>query len=93
MHYEAIRLLSLLGALPIGVSAQTAAGYLSRITNAVGHQINITSHDGMGRPLGTTDQNGVVTDLEYNARGWLTKSTFRPARLSSCAPACRWRAA
>jgi len=55
----------------------TAAGYLSRITNAVGHQINITSHDGMGRPLGITDQNGIVTDLEYNARGWLTKSTVR----------------
>jgi YD repeat-containing protein len=55
----------------------TAAGYLSRITNAVGHQINITSHDGMGRPLSITDQNGVVTDLEYNARGWLTKSSVR----------------
>jgi RHS repeat-associated protein len=55
----------------------TAAGYLSRITNAVGHQINITSHDDMGRPLSITDANGVVTDLEYNARGWLTKSTVR----------------
>ena len=55
----------------------TAAGYLSRITNAVGHQINITSHDGMGRPLSIADANGVVTDLEYNARGWLTKSTVR----------------
>ena len=31
----------------------------------------------MGRPLSITDQNGVVTDLEYNARGWLTKSTVR----------------
>jgi YD repeat-containing protein len=55
----------------------TAAGFLSRITNAVGHQINITSHDGMGRPLSITDQNGVVTDLEYNARGWLIKSSVR----------------
>ena len=33
----------------------------------------------MGRPLSITDQNGVVTDLEYNARGWLTKSTVRHA--------------
>lgn len=55
----------------------TAAGYISRITNAVGHQINITSHDGMGRPLSITNANGIVTDLEYNARGWLTKSTVR----------------
>ena len=31
----------------------------------------------MARPLGITDANGVVTDLEYNARGWLTKSTVR----------------
>ncbi len=31
----------------------------------------------MGRPLSITDRNGVVTDLEYNARGWLTKSTVR----------------
>ncbi len=57
----------------------TAAGYLSRITNAVGHQINITSHDGMGRPLSIADTNGVVTDLEYTPRGWLKKSTVRHA--------------
>lgn len=31
----------------------------------------------MGRPLSITDQNGIVTDLEYNARGWLTKSSVR----------------
>lgn len=77
MLYEAIRLISLLAAFLIGTSTQTAPGYLSRITNAVGHQINITSHDGNGRPLSITDQNGVVTDLEYNARGWLTKSSVR----------------
>ena len=77
MPYEAIRLISLLAAFLIGASTQAAVGYLSRITNAVGHQINITSHDGMGRPLSVTDQNGVVTDLEYNARGWLTKSSVR----------------
>src|SRR5512143_2692407 len=41
----------------------TAAGYLSRITDAVGHQTNITSLDGMGRPLSITDSNGIVTDL------------------------------
>ncbi len=57
----------------------TASSYLSRITNAVGHQINVTVHDGMGRPLSATDGNGIVTELQYNARGWLTHSTVKHA--------------
>lgn len=53
----------------------TPTGYLSRVTNALGQQINVTSHNGLGQPLTVTDENGVATTLVYNARGWLTSST------------------
>jgi YD repeat-containing protein len=49
-----------------------AQGYRIRIANALGHTIQITQHDGAGRPLTLIDPNGLITELGYDARGRLT---------------------
>jgi RHS repeat-associated protein len=52
-------------------------GDLWKITNAAGHVTEYTLYDGAGRALQMKDANGVVTDMEYNARGWLTARKVR----------------
>jgi len=52
-----------------------ANGNLIRVTNALGHDTNITQHDAYGRPTRVVDPNGLVSELTYNVRGWLTSST------------------
>lgn len=51
------------------------SGNLIKITNALGHEALITSHDAHGKPLSVTDPNGTVTTLTYHPRGWLTSIT------------------
>ncbi|TAH32498.1 MAG: RHS repeat protein [Alphaproteobacteria bacterium] len=51
------------------------SGNLTRITNAVGQQINITSYDLNGLPLTMVDANNVTTTMTYNDRLWLKTST------------------
>lgn len=51
------------------------SGNLTKITNALGHETLITSHDAHGKPLSITDPNGTVTTLSYLPRGWLTSMT------------------
>ena len=48
---------------------------LIHITNALGHEGNFTAFDASGRPLTTTDENGVVTTNVYDAMGRLTSQT------------------
>lgn len=50
-------------------------GNLNKITNALGQATDITVHDGAGRPLTLVDANGVITQLQYDARGRLTSTT------------------
>ena len=54
-------------------------GDLWKATNALGQQTEFLRYDGAGRVLRAADANGVVTDLEYNDRGWLTASKQRGA--------------
>ncbi len=51
------------------------SGNLTKVTNALGHETLITSHDAHGKPLSITDPNGTVTTLTYHPRGWLTSVT------------------
>jgi len=52
-------------------------GDLWKITNANGQIVETLAYDGAGRPLSVKDANGVVTDMEYSPRGWLTASKVR----------------
>jgi RHS repeat-associated protein len=47
-------------------------GNVATITNAAGHVTQITAYDAHGRPLSTTDPNGLVTTLTYDPRSRLT---------------------
>lgn len=47
-------------------------GDLWKVTNVLGQVTEVLKYDGAGRVLSTKDPNGVVTDLEYHPRGWLT---------------------
>ena len=52
-------------------------GDLWKVTNAVGQVTEFLAYDSVGRPARIKDANGVVTDLEYNARGRLTARKVR----------------
>ena len=52
-------------------------GDMWKVANAAGHVTEYTRYDGAGRALQMKDANGVVTDMEYNARGWLTARKVR----------------
>ncbi|MBB1060046.1 RHS repeat protein [Marilutibacter spongiae] len=54
-------------------------GDLWKVTNALGQVTETLRYDGAGRPLSIKDPNGVVTDLEYHPRGWLTARKVRGA--------------
>lgn len=50
-------------------------GDLQSITNAAGHVTQVTQYDAHGRPLTLVDANGLVTQLAYMPRGWLSSRT------------------
>ena len=52
-------------------------GDLWKVTNALGQVSETLAYDGAGRPRSVKDPNGVVTDLEYHPRGWLTARKVR----------------
>jgi hypothetical protein len=52
-------------------------GDLWKVTNALNHVIEYAVYDGAGRIKQMLDANGVITDLEYHPRGWLTASKVR----------------
>ncbi|MEH6420863.1 RHS repeat-associated core domain-containing protein [Pseudomonas sp. CGJS7] len=54
-------------------------GDLRKTINAQNRATEVLGYDPHGRPLSILDANGVVTDYEYNARGWLTATKIRGA--------------
>ena len=54
-------------------------GDLWKVTNASGQITETLAYDGAGRVLSVKDANGVITDLEYHPRGWLTARKTRGA--------------
>ena len=56
-----------------------ACGQLKKITNALGHVVNLGSYDAAGRPTQITDANGLVVTMAYDNRGNLTSVTQTPA--------------
>lgn len=52
-------------------------GDLWKVTNANAQVTEFLSYDGAGRVLRQMDPNGVVTDLEYHPRGWLSRRIVR----------------
>jgi RHS repeat-associated protein len=52
-------------------------GDLWKVTNTLGQATEMLKYDGAGRVLSVTDANGVITDLEYHPRGWLTARKVR----------------
>jgi RHS repeat-associated protein len=52
-------------------------GDLWKVTDALGKVTETLGHDGAGRPVSVTESNGVITDYEYHARGWLTARKVR----------------
>lgn len=54
-------------------------GDLWKVTNALGQVTETLAYDGAGRVLSVKDANGVVTDLTYHPRGWLTARKVRGA--------------
>ncbi|WP_246197577.1 RHS repeat domain-containing protein, partial [Pseudoxanthomonas sacheonensis] len=57
-------------------------GDLWKVTNALGQVSETLAYDGAGRVLSVKDANGVVTDLAYHPRGWLTARKVRGANAS-----------
>lgn len=54
-------------------------GDLWKVTNPLGQTSEFLVYDNIGRALSIKDSNGVVTDLEYSARGSLTSRKIRGA--------------
>lgn len=62
--------------IPGGVATWTsqydANGNLTSVTNPLGHVVQYSSYDGLGRPGASTDANGVTTTFGYDGRGNVT---------------------
>lgn len=54
-------------------------GDLQSVTNALGQATTMLAYDGAGRVTAQQDANGVVTELAYPARGWLSRRSVRGA--------------
>jgi RHS repeat-associated protein len=54
-------------------------GDLRKTIDALGRTTEVLGYDPQGRPLSVLDPNGVVTDYEYQSRGWLTATKVRGA--------------
>lgn len=52
-----------------------AAGDLQSVTNAAGHVTQFTQYDRAGRVRQMIDPKGVVTDITYTPRGWVSTVT------------------
>ena len=46
-------------------------GDLASVTNALGHNTQITSYDAHGKPKTVIDANGLTTTIDYFPRGWI----------------------
>jgi len=54
------------------------AGDLRSVTNAAGHVTQFTLYDKAGRVRQMIDPKGIVTDMVYTARGWVSSVTVTP---------------
>ena len=50
-------------------------GNLATVTNAAGQVTSYSNYDANGRVGRIVDPNGLITDLSYSPRGWLTSKT------------------
>lgn len=55
-----------------GGSCTFRVGDIAKIVNALGHTIEVLAYNPAGRPQQVRDENGVIIEYVYNARGWLT---------------------
>lgn len=67
------------GCAALPTSCAYRKGDLWKVTNALGHVTETLAYDGAGRPQSMKDANGVVTELTYHPRGWLTSRTVKGA--------------
>ena len=51
-------------------------GDLQRVTDPAGRSITFNAYDANGRITRMTDANGVITDIAYSARGWVTSRSI-----------------
>lgn len=50
-------------------------GYLEKLTNAEGHVVEWSNHNGRGQPGTLTEPDGTTTTFTYHPRGWLRTRT------------------
>lgn len=62
------------GATDVTTYAYDGIGNLLSVTNGLGHQVSWSGRNGLGLPNRMTDQNGVITDFAYDAKGNVTSS-------------------
>jgi RHS repeat-associated protein len=48
-----------------------AQGYLTSVTNALGHATQLSNFDSYGNPQNLVDANGVTSSMSYTPQGWL----------------------
>ncbi|MEQ1711797.1 MAG: DUF6531 domain-containing protein, partial [Hyphomicrobium sp.] len=58
--------------------AYDANGYVTSVTNEVGHVTTVNTVNARGQPTRITDPNGVITDLTYDFQGRLKTTTVNP---------------
>ncbi len=58
--------------------AYNVNGYVSSITDELGHVTQVNSINGRGQPTEVEDPNGLITQMAYSPRGWLTSITVNP---------------
>ncbi len=58
-------------------------GDLWKATNALGQITETLAYDGAGRPLSVKDANGIITEMTYHPRGWLTSRTVKGASVAT----------
>ncbi len=56
------------------VAGDPKSGMLSQITDALGHVTTFNNYNASGHPIQTTDPNGLVTLMAYDARGRLVST-------------------
>jgi len=54
-------------------------GDLKKVTNSVGHSVEVLGYDSVGRIRSFKEPNGVVIDYEYHPRGWIVAKKVRGA--------------
>lgn len=55
-----------------------ASGYVTQLTNGLGHVTDIVLVNGRGQPTEILDPNGVTTEIAYDPRGRITEITVDP---------------